>query len=257
MRRDRKALWEYERQAYERRRTRNETRRDRRYHLALILAVLLWAATLLWVVETPARSIQTPAPETPTPTPAEIRRVAILAASDVNREAQEDPWKACEEAPGVQSGESPESGSLPAEQAPERPPEAVYYHVPLDRELQDALRSACEEFDVDMALALAVIRRETAFQNLVGDDGKSLGFMQIQQRWHEERMERLGVTDLMDPPGNFRVGCCFLAELLEDYPLENALAYYNGGSPDPTERTRRYAQSVMGYMEEYRQCHTP
>ena len=119
--------------------------------------------------------------------------------------------------------------------------------VPLDGETQAFLRSACEEAGITYELALAVIRQETEFRNVVGDNGDSIGYMQIQPRWHEERMERLGVTDLADPYSNFRVGCDFLAELLSEYTLEEALTAYNSGKPGKSE----YATSVMGYMEEY------
>ena len=57
-------------------------------------------------------------------------------------------------------------------------------------------------------------------------------------------MKRLGVTDLMDPASNFRVGCDYLAELLERYPLANALAFYNSGDP----ALRPYCERVMDYM---------
>ena len=119
--------------------------------------------------------------------------------------------------------------------------------VPLDGETQAFLRSACEEAGITYELALAVIRQETEFRNVVGDNGDSIGYMQIQPRWHEERMERLGVTDLADPYSNFRVGCDFLAELLEKYTLEEVLTAYNSGKAGQSE----YATSVMGYMEEY------
>ena len=119
--------------------------------------------------------------------------------------------------------------------------------VPLDGETQAFLRSACEEAGITYELALAVIRQETDFRNIVGDNGDSIGYMQIQPRWHEDRMERLGVTDLADPYSNFRVGCDFLSELLEKYTLEEALTAYNSGKAGKSE----YATSVIGYMEEY------
>ena len=119
--------------------------------------------------------------------------------------------------------------------------------VPLDGETQAFLRSACEEAGITYELALAVIRQETDFRNIVGDNGDSIGYMQIQPRWHEERMDRLGVTDLADPYSNFRVGCDFLSELLEKYTLEEALTAYNSGKAGQSE----YATSVIGYMEEY------
>lgn len=119
--------------------------------------------------------------------------------------------------------------------------------VPLDGDTQALLHSACEEAGITYELALAVIRKETGFQNVMGDNGNSYGYMQIQPRWHKERMERLGVTDLTDPYSNFRVGCDFLAELLSKYTLEEALTAYNSGKPGKSE----YATSVMNYMDEY------
>ena len=71
--------------------------------------------------------------------------------------------------------------------------------VPLDGDTQALLRAACEETGIPYELALAVIRQETEFRNITGDDGRSVGYMQVQRRWHEDRMARFGVTDLMCP----------------------------------------------------------
>ena len=119
--------------------------------------------------------------------------------------------------------------------------------VPLDGDTQAFLRAACEETGIPYELALAVIRQETEFHNVVGDDGRSVGYMQVQRRWHEDRMARLGVKDLTDPYGNFRVGCDYLAELLGKYPLEEALTAYNSGKPGKSA----YASNVLAYMEAY------
>ena len=150
---------------------------------------------------------------------------------------------------------------VPKEEQEEKPmkPEDVvaelvalgYYRddVPLEYELQDCLHLACQEAGVPYALALAVIQKETRFQNLFGDDGASEGYMQVQRKWHYDRMERLGVTDLMDPAGNFRVGCDFLAELLRKYPMQEALTAYNSGSPG----YNKYSYAVMEYYEEWKE----
>ena len=111
-------------------------------------------------------------------------------------------------------------------------PESVCYHseIPLSREEQDMLGAACEEFDIPYGIALGLIEKETHFRNVLGDDGASTGYMQIQEKWHWDRMERLGVTDLFDPEGNFRVGCDFLAELYGKYgDLGVSLTVYNRG----------------------------
>lgn len=121
--------------------------------------------------------------------------------------------------------------------------------IPLSYEEQDFLHTACQESGLSYAMALAVIERETGFRNVVGDDGASCGYMQVQERWHWDRMERLGVTDLMNPFGNFRVGCDFLAELLEQYPMEEALTAYNSGSPGHSQ----YSYDVMVNYEKWKE----
>lgn len=117
--------------------------------------------------------------------------------------------------------------------------------IPLTQEEQVWLKEACEEFEVPYALALGLIEKETNFQNVVGDDGASTGYMQVQEVWHWDRMERLGVTDLLDPEGNFRVGLDFLSELHERYEdWSIALTVYNmGHNPGFISD---YANSVMG-----------
>lgn len=128
-------------------------------------------------------------------------------------------------------------------------PKSPFYRedIPLDYELQKDLYAACDETGVRYELALAVVRKETDFRNIVGDSGESYGYMQIQPKWHSDRMERLGVEDLMDPLSNFRVGCDYLAELLRKYDMPEALTAYNSGQPGQSE----YASAVVGYMEGY------
>lgn len=121
--------------------------------------------------------------------------------------------------------------------------------VPLGFTEQDFLHTACQEAGIPYALALAVIEQETDFRNVMGDDGASCGYMQVQEKWHGERMERLGVTDLMDPFGNFRVGCDFLAELMGKYPTQEALTAYNSGSPGYNQ----YSYEVMDNYEKWKE----
>ena len=126
--------------------------------------------------------------------------------------------------------------------------------VPLDAETQRLLWQACEETGIVYELALAVIWKETEFRNITGDDGASAGYMQVQQRWHMDRMERLGVTDLSDPYGNFLVGCDYLAELANrGRGIEWVLHAYNGGPSYANELAKagevsQYAKDVLNYM---------
>lgn len=124
--------------------------------------------------------------------------------------------------------------------------------IPLTNEEQGFLQSACEEFEVPYALALGLIEQETDFRNIICDNGASTGYMQVQKKWHWDRMERLGVTDLSEPNGNFRVGLDYLSELYgkyEDWSL--ALTVYNMGH-NPGYITD-YAKNVMGNYERWQE----
>lgn len=118
--------------------------------------------------------------------------------------------------------------------------------IPMDYETQAYLRAACDESGVPFEMALAVIRKESTYQNITGDGGDSIGYMQVQPKWHQERMQRLGVTDLTHPLSNFRVGCDYLAELMDKYPTEEALTAYNSGRPGKSD----YADTVLKYWRE-------
>ena len=119
-------------------------------------------------------------------------------------------------------------------EAPETPQPEIraQYNVPLDEELQAFIASKCEEYHIDTAVVLAVIERESRFNpEAVGDSGKAIGLMQVQPRWHMERMARLDCYDLLDPQQNVTVGIDFLAELVEAYEgdVSMALVAFNAG----------------------------
>ena len=110
--------------------------------------------------------------------------------------------------------------------------QAPLYDVPLSADLQEHISGLCEDYGVDMPLVLAIIGQESNYRtDAVGDNGNSLGLMQIQSRWHAARMERLGVTDLLDPYQNTAVGINLLAELIsENKGTEWAVTAYNAGA---------------------------
>ena len=97
--------------------------------------------------------------------------------------------------------------------------------------MQDHIFEECERYGIETALVLAVIWQESQYDaSAVGDGGNSVGLMQIQERWHEDRMERLGCTDLQDPYQNITVGVDLLAELYNMNPDTYwILMAYNGG----------------------------
>lgn len=142
----------------------------------------------------------------------------------------------------------------PAEEVKE--PAYLSDAIPMSYDLQAALWDACEATGVPYALALGVIEKETQFQNIAGDGGTSLGYMQVKPSCHYDRMERLGVTDLWDPAGNFLVGCDYLAEMMAktDTTAEALMAYNMGPSGASNlwkegVRESEYSRKVMAYAE--------
>lgn len=118
--------------------------------------------------------------------------------------------------------------------------------VPLEEELQLHIADLCEEYHIQPELVLAVIEQESQYNpEAIGDSGNSLGLMQIQPRWHSERMQQLGCDDLFDPYQNVTVGIDILAEKLAKGSTEWALMAYNGGN--------QYADAMQarGVVSEY------
>lgn len=112
--------------------------------------------------------------------------------------------------------------------------ENLYFDVPLDQDIQDyilVMCAECDTCDLDPAIITAMIWKESEFDaNAVGDNGNSLGLMQVQPRWHSERMEKLNATDLLDPYQNIRVGIDYLVELYSiNDDIQWVLMAYNGG----------------------------
>lgn len=99
---------------------------------------------------------------------------------------------------------------------------------------------------------LAVIERESGYNSAaIGDGGESYGLMQIQPRWYVERMDKLGVTDLLNPYENVTLGVDILAGHLEQgLGDEWALHAYNGGVAYANKmksegKTSDYARSII------------
>lgn len=130
----------------------------------------------------------------------------------------------------------------------------VVNEIPLTGEAlyNSYVHEICETYypNVDPYLIRSMIEQESSYRaEIIGDNGKSYGLMQIQPRWNQDRMSRLGVSDLLDPYSNILVGVDLVSELLETTPtVEYALMSYNGG---PTYAHKLYSQGrVSTYATE-------
>ncbi len=110
-------------------------------------------------------------------------------------------------------------------------PVVLWPHVPLEARLQEHISNECAKYEIDPLLVVAMIFRESAYKSdAIGDNGNSVGLMQIQERFHGDRMQKLNVSDLRDPFQNVTVGIDFLAEEIGKYrTISEALTAYNAG----------------------------
>lgn len=144
----------------------------------------------------------------------------------------------------------------------------VFYEIPeeYDRtggyfpeKMQVYTYCVCKQYGVRYDLVVALIEKESGYKfDEVGDDGHSIGYMQIYEEWHKDRMESLNVTDLRNPYQNVLVGIDHLSELIERYgTIQDALAAYNYGEQGAKRNLWKkgiyvyeYNQTIMSRMKE-------
>ena len=97
-------------------------------------------------------------------------------------------------------------------------------------EYQDYCEEIGEMYCVCPELLMAMIETESS-GNPDATNGTCKGLMQVSEKWHKDRMERLGVKDIYDPYGNILVATDYLMELAEKYEdVGMVLMVYNGDS---------------------------
>lgn len=148
-----------------------------------------------------------------------------------------------------------------------------YYEIPEEYKryggcfpevVQAYLFSICEQYGVDYYIAVALIEKESSYRyDNVGDHGNSIGYMQIYQKWHTERMYELGITDLYNPYSNMMIGVDTLAEInnkyLESSGLNCVLMVYNMGEAGAKKLWKKgiysseYSRGIINRANEIKQ----
>ena len=112
----------------------------------------------------------------------------------------------------------------------------------------------CEQNGVDYEMVFALIEQESRCRwDAEGDNGTSIGLMQVSEKWHMQRMEELGAYDLKNPYQNVLVGVNYLSEIQNDLrgtvPDEDlpyyTLAVYNYGKQGA--KANLWDQGVVKY----------
>lgn len=106
------------------------------------------------------------------------------------------------------------------------------------------------QYNICPEVIQAVCFKESSFDPRA-ENGGCIGIMQVNSSWHEDRMTRLGVTDLYDIRSNMMVGVDYLHELIVAYEdISVALMKYNGdsraeGLMDGSGDVSEYADEIL------------
>ena len=121
-------------------------------------------------------------------------------------------------------------------------PDPYREDIPLDRELQAALRASCAESGVPVSLALGLIEEESGFDIDVVSRKGAYGLCQLNPKYFPRDLT---------PAENIAAGVGYLGELLEQHgDTAAALRAYNLGYDDGD---RRFADAVLAAAERWKE----
>ncbi len=122
-----------------------------------------------------------------------------------------------------------------------------------DTWIPEEYRQYCEEIGAKYAISpellIAIIEKESSGQPQVYN-GNCKGLMQINEPYHRERMQKLGVTNIYDPYGNIMLGADYLLDLFLEYQETGTVLMVYNGSARAVERGEavdytKYASEII------------
>ena len=127
-----------------------------------------------------------------------------------------------------------------------------YDFIPLDAELQAHIYKLCAEYEIAYGLIISVIKTESDFQWVTGDNGQAIGYMQIWPYWWQDTADKYGL-DINNPADNVQLGIIILTDALDDNAgdLNKALKQYNSGNPN--SESNHYVDKVYKNYEWFKE----
>lgn len=140
----------------------------------------------------------------------------------------------------------------------ETEPTTIYYECPLSHDLQDYIRTLCDENGVPMVVVVALIEVESRFRSNIISDTNDYGLMQINKINHENFSKEYGITDFLNPYENVFCGITMLSRLYDIYhDTDKVLMAYNLGATgakrlwDKGIYESSYSRKILSVMEVY------
>lgn len=129
----------------------------------------------------------------------------------------------------------------------------IYYDIPLDDDFQEYIQNTCSEYAFDRYdVIIALIEKESLFNEKVISSTDDYGYMQINKCNNEWLSEELNINDLLDGKQNILAGIYILSNLYKKYDdIELALMAYNCGEGGAKKLWKQgiysteYSQAVM------------
>ena len=129
----------------------------------------------------------------------------------------------------------------------------------LPEEVQEICVKYGEEYCICPELLMAIVETESSGKQYAENAGCK-GLMQIYEKWHEDRMEKLSVTDIYDAEGNIHVATDYLAELFERYVDAGTTLMVYHGERNAISKAERgeissYANKILERSAELERLH--
>lgn len=102
--------------------------------------------------------------------------------------------------------------------------------IDVPQEVINISKDLGDQYSICPELIQAICFKESRFYP-DAESGGCVGIMQVSEKYHKDRMDRLGVTSLLDTKENMMVGVDYLADLVNEYEdIGIVLMVYNGDS---------------------------
>ena len=132
--------------------------------------------------------------------------------------------------------------------------------APVQRNYEEICEEIGARYNICPELLEAMIKQESGGNPDAVSSGGDTGLMQVNPKWHKDRMDRLGVTDLTDPYSNILTAADYISELAKKYDdLPLVLMVYNGTANAKKRWTNGdftdYANQIMQRTAELERKH--